>query len=289
MALPVNPPGAQLGAFNAVIAGVGASYHVPDFEGCLSIKTVLSGRAVWEADGRAFPMVEDQYLILNDRRRYSITIDSVARVRTFCLFFERGFVEDVYRATVNGSSALLDAPQAAAPIGFFERLEMGSDAVSQAVAALRRATDAGAAHLEWEGHFRAVAEALVWQHQKAADAVARVPALRASTREEVYRRLLRGRDFLLCHLGAAARLNQAAAAACLSPYHFHRAFTRVFGETPHTCLVRHRLDRAAQLLRRTGSSVTEVCLDTGFESVASFSTLFRTRYGVPPGQFRKIR
>ena len=68
---------------------------MPDFEGCLSIKTVLSGSAVWQAGGRTFPIVEDQYLILNDSRRYSITIDSVQRVRTFCLFFERGFVEDV--------------------------------------------------------------------------------------------------------------------------------------------------------------------------------------------------
>src|SRR5262245_58561601 len=105
MSLPVNPPGTQLGCMNAVLAGVGARYHVPDFEGCLSIKTVLSGAAVWQTGGRTFSMVEDQYLILNDRTRYSITIDSIERVRTFCLFFERGFVEDVFRATVNDAAA----------------------------------------------------------------------------------------------------------------------------------------------------------------------------------------
>ena len=60
MPLPVNPPGWKLGSLNAVLAGVGARYHVPDFEGCLSVKTVLSGAAVWEAGGRTFPMVEDQ-------------------------------------------------------------------------------------------------------------------------------------------------------------------------------------------------------------------------------------
>src|SRR5436305_8599441 len=132
MALPVNPPGAQLGSLNAVLAGEGARYHVPDFEGCLSIKTVLRGAAVWEAGGRIFPMVEDQYLILNDRRRYSITIDSVDRVRTFCLFFERGFVEDVFRATVTGTATLLDAPSANLPVGFFEKLEMGGAPAAQA-------------------------------------------------------------------------------------------------------------------------------------------------------------
>jgi AraC family transcriptional regulator len=289
MSLPINPPGTQLGGMNAVLAGVGARYHVPDFEGCLSIKTVLSGRAVWQAGGRTFPMVEDQYLVLNDRRRYSITIDSIDRVRTFCLFFERGFVEDVFRATVTDSATLLDTPQPTAPLGFFERLEMGSDRVAEGIGRLRAAIDSGLSREGWEEHFRSIAEALVWQHQNAAQAVARVPAMRAATRQEVYRRLLRGRDFLLSHLDGPAQLKQTAAAACLSPYHFHRAFTQVFGETPHACLARYRLDRAARLLRRGENSVTEVCLDTGFESVASFSTLFRKRFGLPPGQFRKIR
>jgi AraC family transcriptional regulator len=289
MPLPINPPGSKLGSLNAVLAGVGARYHVPDFEGCLSIKTVLSGTAVWEAGGRVFPMVEDQYLILNDRRRYSITIDSVDRVRTFCLFFERGFVEDVFRATVTGAATLLDALRPAPALGFFERLEMSDDAVARGIAGLRDAMDRGVSREAWEERFRSIAEALVWQHQDAARAVSRVPAMRAKTRQEVYRRLLRGRDFLLSHLASPAQLKQTAAAACLSPYHFHRAFTRVFGETPHACLVRHRLDRAAGMLRRGESSVTQACLDTGFESVASFSSLFRRRFGVPPGQFRKIR
>jgi AraC-like DNA-binding protein len=274
---------------NAVIAGVGSRYHVPDFEGCLSIKTVLSGQAVWEAGGRTFPIVEDQYLILNDRRRYSITIDSLRRVRTFCLFFERGFVEDVFRATVTGSVTMLGEPQPATSIGFFERLEMGSDRVMNSISDLREAMHSGLSREGFEEHFRRIAEALVWQHQNAAEAVARVPAMRAATRAELYRRLLRGRDFLLSNLDARAQLKQAAAAACLSPYHFHRSFTRVFGETPHACLSRHRLDRAARLLRSGDASVTQICLDLGFESAASFSTLFHKRYGVPPSKFRKIR
>jgi hypothetical protein len=51
----------QLGSINAVLAGVGARHYAPDVDGCLSIKTVVSGQAVWEAGGRTFPMVEDQY------------------------------------------------------------------------------------------------------------------------------------------------------------------------------------------------------------------------------------
>jgi hypothetical protein len=93
MKLPINPPGRTLGTENAILSGYGTQYHVRDFEGCLSLKSVVQGSADWETDGRRFVVHQDCYLILNDRQHYTITIDSPKRVRTFCLFFERGFVE----------------------------------------------------------------------------------------------------------------------------------------------------------------------------------------------------
>jgi AraC family transcriptional regulator len=120
-------------------------------------------------------------------------------------------------------------------------------------------------------------------------AIAAIPAVRPSTRVELYRRLLLGRDMLLSCPESRVNLKQLAREACLSPYHFHRSFLKVFGETPHRYLVRHRLARAANLLLTRDRSVTEVCFECGFESPSSFSALFRSRFGVPPGEFRKIR
>jgi len=84
-------------------------------------------------------------------------------------------------------------------------------------------------------------------------------------------------------------LQSIARLAHLSPFHFHRAFCAVFGETPHAYRTRRRLERASRLLKETDFPVTEVCLDTGFESVGSFSTLFRRRYGASPTEFRRKR
>lgn len=272
---------------------MGTRHYAPDVEGSLSVKTVVKGAAVWQAAARIFPLVENQYLILNDRQRYTITVDSITPVSTFCVFFARGFVEDVFRSTVTDSATLLDDPAGVPALGFFEKLEMGGDAVTAAVEDLRTAIGRGLGHDGQDEYFRRIAEALVEEHQNTAAAVARIHALRFSTRQELYRRLTRGRDFLLSSLDSGSRLREAARAACLSPYHFHRAFTRVFGETPHACHVRHRLNRAARLLGRGDRSVLDVCLESGFESPASFSTLFRKRFGLSPsqvrGQIRKIR
>jgi AraC family transcriptional regulator len=290
VALPVNPPGSSLGRENAVLSGTGKRYFVPDFEGCLSLKAVLSGAAVWEAGGRTFRVNETSYLLLNDRQRYSITIESHRPVRTFCLFFERGYVEDIHRSTVSAAGLLLDAPEASVPgqTGYFEALRPTSAAVRGRLQGFAAKLPL-MSRMEWDERFLEFAEMLVEEHGQAALAAAKLPAMRAATRAELYRRLLRGRDALLSSTESRLKLKTVAREAALSPYHFHRSFLRAFGETPHRYLVRHRLLRAKGLLLEHDRSVTEVCVECGFESLPSFSRLFRAQFGTPPSQIRKIR
>jgi AraC family transcriptional regulator len=220
------------------------------------------------------------------------TIDAVQPVTTFCLFFERGFVEEFHRSQVTPSKALLDLPKPArtATVEFITRIEPTDDSVMGFLKRFQTELNGGRmSRAEWDERFIRVAEMLVLGRGDTVNAIAHLPAVRHSTRVEVYRRLLRGRDFLLSSLEEPIQLKDMAAAACLSPFHFHRAFRRAFGETPHKYLTRHRVERAAQLLRRGELSITEICLATGFESLTSFSDLFRRHYGLPPSKFSKIQ
>jgi AraC-like DNA-binding protein len=291
--LAVNPPAASLGKENAVLSGSGTRYYVPDFEGCLSVKTVVSGTAVWETENRRFAVNEDSWLILNDRQRYTITIDSLRPVTTFCLFFERGFVEEIYRAQVTPASGLVDWPQPfqSDRLDFFTRIESGVDSLLLTVSRQFQAelSSGTMSRLQWDERFMRMAETLVLGRTDALRARQRLPALRKGTREEIYRRLLKGRDFLLSSISERIALKDMAEAACLSPFHFHRSFKRVFGETPHRYLTRHRLEHAARLLSRTDLTVTEICFSSGFESLTSFGGLFRRHFGVSPGKFSKIK
>src|SRR5689334_16373156 len=105
--------------------------------------------------------------------------------------------------------------------------------------------------------------------------------------EETFARLCRSRDFLAASLDQPVRLTDAAGEACLSPFHYHRMFARAFGETPHHFVQRLRIDRARQLLARDYVPVTEVCLAVGYESLGSFSVLFRSRVGCSPMEYRR--
>ena len=99
---------------------------------------------------------------------------------------------------------------------------------------------------------------------------------------ELYRRLYRGHDFLLSCYDRPLTVAAAAQVAALSPFHFQRMFKLAFGRTPMQFLQETRLEAARALLVRTGDDVTSVCLAVGFESLGSFSWLFRKRFGVSP-------
>jgi len=105
--------------------------------------------------------------------------------------------------------------------------------------------------------------------------------------EETFARLYRSREFLASSFDQRLQLSEAARKACLSPFHYHRMFVRAFGETPHDFLTRRRIDRAKQLLARDECPVTEVCLAVGYESLGSFSSLFRSVVGRSPLDYRQ--
>ena len=120
-----------------------------------------------------------------------------------------------------------------------------------------------------------------------AEVIDRLPARRASTREELWRRLSRGRAHLDARYADAADLSSTARAACLSPFHFLRLFKAAFGLTPHQYLTERRLSVAQEALARTARTVSEIGLSLGFENVNSFGRLFRRRFGITPQQFRR--
>ena len=73
----------------------------------------------------------------------------------------------------------------------------------------------------------------------------------------------------------------------MSPHHFIHLFKAVFGETPKQCQLQARLERAKYLLMLTDSSVTDVCMESGFSSLGTFSYVFKRRVGVTPTVYRQ--
>lgn len=282
----VLPANVALGAGNVLLSGRGRRHFVRDFPGPLSIKAVLEGRVSWKTEGRETWADRSAFLVLNDGEPYSMELDAVDPVTTCCVFFERGFVETIARDLTHPGSCALDAPEPGRPaIGFLSRLHPADNAIAPSMLHLRRRAIEGAGRLELDGMFLVLAGHLLSLYQEVQVQIARVPAAKLSTRQEMILRISRGREFLHAHALDPISLADAAKAACLSRYHFHRMFRQVFRETPHAYVTRVRLDHAMHLLAR-GLPVTQTCAAVGFNSVGSFSALFRSRFGRAPSNFR---
>jgi AraC family transcriptional regulator len=114
-----------------------------------------------------------------------------------------------------------------------------------------------------------------------------VPSAKTQANGRYAQRIDRVIDHLRRNLDRPVKLGELAGVACFSEFHFHRIFRAVSGETLNNFTNRLRLEKAARLLRFSDQSLTDIALDCGFSSSATFSRAFRSGYDTSPSQFRK--
>jgi AraC-like DNA-binding protein len=107
----------------------------------------------------------------------------------------------------------------------------------------------------------------------------------ASSRDR--RRAVETALWIDAHSHQQINLEDVAAHADISPFHFLRLFSSVLGVTPHQYLVRSRLRHAARLLADDARSVTDVAYDVGFGDLSNFVRTFHRAAGVSPRKFRE--
>ena len=100
-------------------------------------------------------------------------------------------------------------------------------------------------------------------------------------------RLSRVVAFMHDHLEEEIDLNRLADVACLSPYHWHRIYHAMNGETIASTVRRLRLHRAAGFLANTTTPIETIAERSGYGGVAAFTRAFAADYGMPPAQYRR--
>lgn len=100
-------------------------------------------------------------------------------------------------------------------------------------------------------------------------------------------RLSRVTAYIHDHLDDELDLNRLADIACVSPYHWHRIYHAIHGETIAATVKRLRLHRAAGYLAQSSMAVKEIAEKSGYANVQSFTRIFHAAYGMPPARYRK--
>ena len=102
----------------------------------------------------------------------------------------------------------------------------------------------------------------------------------------LYRRVVKAKLFIDQNYHEPINLDMISGKAFFSSYHFIRLFSKIYGKTPHQYLISVRIDKA-KLLLRTALPVQQVCFALGFDSVGSFSSLFKKITSLTPSQFQE--
>jgi AraC family transcriptional regulator len=101
------------------------------------------------------------------------------------------------------------------------------------------------------------------------------------------RQVRRVMDFIQAHLDQDLSLDILACQIGFSPYHFARLFRQTLGESPHQCVLRHRLTQAQHLLEAEKMPLAQVAMACGFHNQSHFTKTFKRYLGVTPRAYRQ--
>ena len=107
-----------------------------------------------------------------------------------------------------------------------------------------------------------------------------------SVPEDLLPHLRRARDLVDREYARPLDVDELAATAGVSKYHFLRCFAATYGRTPALYLAERRIERAQDLLRATNITVTEACMLVGYTSLGSFSRKFTELVGMTPSAYQ---
>lgn len=250
-----------------------AEYH--PFEQRLSIKACWGGEERYFIDNRLLTVDDDNYLIFNDRRTYASQIRSVRPVRSFSVFFRPGFAEEVLGGMLTPQDRILDRGDHSncRSVEFAEHLRPHDRIVTPVLRYIAFHVEQGVDDHAWyEEQLSFLLERMLSSHRSTTTAVQSLSAIRPGKRQELYRRLTWGRDFIQSNYRQQITIDDMANAACLSKYHFIRLFHALEGVTPYRYLQQKRVAAAQRLLSTTQLSHVEIAEQVGFDHR---STMFR--------------
>ena len=101
----------------------------------------------------------------------------------------------------------------------------------------------------------------------------------------LYHRLVKAKMYIDAHYHQSIDLNGISGEAYFSKFHFIRTFKKIYGKTPYQYLISVRVEQAKLLLQQ-GMPVSTVCFEVGFESVSSFTGLFKKVCDVTPSVYQ---
>lgn len=258
----------------------------------LSVRFGLKGTQEYHIGSAHLKVNQNQFLVMNEGTEYTIAAQNNEDVTALAFCFNEDFVSDFVSYHRNTSQTLLDE------FGLYdlkgEKLEfplhtllVNENVQNNIQTVLEAKAKYGTEEVDDYSIFNRVLYLIFSEFDSILKSFDHQGVVKKSTKVELYKRLSIARDYVQAHFMEDVNLNELSRVACLSPYHFHRAFKQTFGLTPKKFVTGLRIERAKWLLLNRPMSVQMVCQAVGFKDVSSFTRLFAGYTGSTPSVYRK--
>ncbi len=251
----------------------------------LSIKLTLKGSEIYEFEGAKLSVNNSNFLILNNGQTYSSYINSNSEVESFCFFFRDGLINDIIASSKEKFAGSGDMPH---DINFYEKLyKLKYPFAAEIYLIVKNIKSGMITEHRIEELFYRLGEIILGLNNIEIINSCSLEYEKHATRREVYRRLLRCRDYIQSNYTEQITLDDISKACCISKYYLIKTYKQYFGVTPYQYLTSCRLEKAKYLIENSDIKISQVVLQLGFENQSSFARLFRKRFGSIPTSFRK--
>ena len=261
---------------NSIILARCRRIEFPLFAQRLSIKAAYGGRERYllTHPAREVDVDDDSFLILNDGQVYGSCIAQDREIESFSIFFRPGFAEEVRRDLDTPLERALDGASAnAGSTDFLDFLQPHDHRITPVLGFIRAHVRMGVDDPEWyEEQMYFLLQRMLEHRTQERRHMAELPALKSTTRAEIYRRVMRAANYIQSSFDDDVCLDRLAAEACLSKFHFLRLFRLATGLTPYAFVLRKRANVASRLIASTSMSFDEIAQHVGF---TTRSSLFR--------------
>lgn len=275
---------------NAIFMSNFRNFHGQVSESHYAIKLPITGAEEYVVNRRSYRIDSNNYLLTNADQSVEAHVQSDQKVRGLCIGFSKSYLIELAGSLLQEVEEGLDNPFLKhGSISFLvKKNRLYNDSFGQALKRLKAdVMENRAGNYEMEQFFMTLGELLINKELKIYSDIERLPHVKQSSKEEIYKRICLMNDYIHDCYKQDINLEELSRICALSKYHALRCYKKINKITPYKKILMLRLEEAKQLIEK-GWKFSEVALETNFPDHRAFSKQFKNRFGMTPSQYRTI-
>ena len=254
----------------------------------LSIKLPLEGEEKYILDKRSFKIAPGEYMLTHNGQMVGYELKKRKAIKGLCIYLEEELVKKAFTSCLSGNEEQLNDPTKLLPsIPLVQgRYILEQNRLSHILNFIKDGPSSQtnpefANEIFYEISFELGRQ---WMEDKKRKAFLEIK--KKSTKDEIYLRLQKTRQFMHDEYGSTLNIREIAEAGSFSEFHFIRCFKSCYGCSPYQDLLSIRIEKAKEMLLEKKYPVGEVAIKAGFTDVFMFSKTFKKLTGMPPSSFK---